>query len=207
MSFKDLFHRIKDGETGQKPLSAQSEQSGEKPGSGQPAGSVQKSGSEQPAGNAGDMLADMTYIEDVHHIEQGGWHQWDILLAARGYGWETMVDWADYFADKELQSIQQVSVGDMGAAERNVLDECTKDGRLSKAQVLKEERGNLGVAGISTTLQAPVKVVWFNQTRILRLFTPVDLGEDKVRRFCETLIRRTFGTPDAMKLGQPLKKG
>ena len=63
----------------------------------------------------------------------------------------------------------------------------------------------LAVGGISRVLKAPVKIVWFNQTRILRFFTPVG-DEQLMTRYIETVIRRTFGTKDAMKLAKPVPK-
>ena len=61
----------------------------------------------------------------------------------------------------------------------------------------------LSIAGISAVLRAPVKVVWFNQTRMLRIFTMVD-DRQLMSCYVETMVRRTFGTPQAMKLGKPI---
>ena len=61
----------------------------------------------------------------------------------------------------------------------------------------------LAIGGISRTLKMPVKIVWFNQTRVLRFFTPVD-DEMLLTKYIETVIRRTFGTKDAMKLAKPV---
>lgn len=63
---------------------------------------------------------------------------------------------------------------------------------------LSEEAGALGLGGMSKIVGGPVKVVWINQSRVLRLFTPAN-DEDLMTRYAETIIRRTFGTPDAMK--------
>jgi len=46
-------------------------------------------------------------------------------------------------------------------------------------------------------------VVWFNQTRVLRFFTTID-DDTLMTKYIETVIRRTFGTEDAMKLAQPV---
>ena len=43
-----------------------------------------------------------------------------------------------------------------------------------------------------------VKIVWLNQTRVLRMFTPVN-DEELLTRYAETVIRRSFGTAEAMK--------
>ena len=69
----------------------------------------------------------------------------------------------------------------------------------SKEALLTQEHGMLSIAGRSRTLNDDVKLVFYNQTRGLRLFTPIN-DETLVRKYVETLLRRTFGTPDAMKL-------
>ena len=43
----------------------------------------------------------------------------------------------------------------------------------------------------------------FNQTQILRFFTIID-NEELVKKYAETVIRRTFGTENEMKLGKPI---
>lgn len=49
----------------------------------------------------------------------------------------------------------------------------------------------------------PVKIVWINQTNQLSLFTSV-ADELTMRKYVETVVRRTFGTKDAMKIGIPV---
>ena len=66
--------------------------------------------------------------------------------------------------------------------------------------------GVLSVAGISKTLGAPMKIVWINQTQVLRFFTLVE-DELLIKKYAETTIRRTFGTDNAMKLGKPIPEG
>ena len=66
--------------------------------------------------------------------------------------------------------------------------------------------GILSIAGISKTLKAPMKIVWINQTNALRFFTLVD-NDLLIKKYVETVIRRTFGTENAMKLGKPIPDG
>ena len=42
-----------------------------------------------------EYLNDLTYIKDMKHSQSGPWHQYDVLIDARGYGWNTMIGWAD----------------------------------------------------------------------------------------------------------------
>ena len=151
-----------------------------------------------------EYLEDITFIQDIKRSSLGAWKQYDILLAAMGYGWDTMKDWADYMLQADLEGIPQVTAGSMGIAEtdhtKSFLD---NGGKCAQTPELEIEKGMLSVAGLSPTLHAPVKIVWYNQTRVLRLFTPVD-DDVLISCYVETMIRRTFGTDKAMKLGKPL---
>lgn len=152
-----------------------------------------------------ETIDDISFIKEVKHIRSGVWQQYDILLAAQGYGWEMMVDWATYMESADLDAISTITVAEMAnMPETELIAEYKKtDGGLKSFDKLSCERGELAVGGISRTLKAPVKIVWFNQTRVLRFFTPVD-DEVLLTKYIETVIRRTFGTKDAMKLAKPV---
>lgn len=154
-----------------------------------------------------EYLDDITFIREMKHIPAGPWHQYDVLLAARGYGWDMMKDWADYMAEADLEHISQVTAGSLGAQERDITVSYSSNGSKCKnTPELNVEMGVLSVAGISKTLKAPMKIVWINQTQVLRFFT---LSDDEliVKKYVETMIRRTFGTENAMKLGKPIPEG
>ena len=51
-----------------------------------------------------------------------------------------------------------------------------------------------------------MKIVWINQTKVLRFFTLVD-NDLLIKKYVETVIRRTFGPENAMKLGKPIPDG
>ena len=151
-------------------------------------------------------IDDISFIKDIHHATSGPWHQYDILLDSRGYGWEFMVDHAAYMAAADLDSISTVTVSEnAGAPERELIDAFRPfhegGGTLKTFDALQPEHGALAIGGISRTLGAPVKFVWLNQTRVMRLFT-VFRDDEKIIRYFETVIRRTFNTPDAMKLAR-----
>ena len=151
-----------------------------------------------------DRIDDMSYIAELHHTE-GSWHQYDFLLAASKYGWDYMVDSADYMVKTELDHIGTVSRSELvGSGEKELLDEFTTAGGAIKAmESLSEEAGALGLGGRSKTLGDLVKIVWFNQTRVIRMFSPIN-DEDLFLRYAESMIRRSFGTPDAMKKAMPV---
>lgn len=158
-----------------------------------------------PAGTA-EYLNDVTFIKQMRHISSGPWHQYDVLLAARGYGWDAMIDWADYMAAADLEQISQVTAGSMGENDNDLTESFhNNNGKCADMPELKTEMGVLSLAGISKTLRSPMKIVWFNQTRVLRFFTPVD-DEALMGKYAETVVRRTFGTAQAMKSGKPLPK-
>ena len=153
-----------------------------------------------------EYLDDITFIQELKHIPAGPWHQYDVLLAARGYGWEMMLDWADYMAGADLEHISQVTAGTLGAGDRDITSSWQTSGSCRKTPELAAESGFLSIAGISRELKAPMKIVWINQTRVLRFFTLLD-DELFVRKYAETVVRRSFGTENAMKLGKPIPKG
>lgn len=153
-----------------------------------------------------DYLADITFIKTMTHIASGTWQQYDVLLDARPYGWETMKDWADYLAEADLEGISQVEIGTMGGEKQDVTSAFALHGNKCKeTPELATEQGMLSVAGFSKNYGAPMKIVWVNQTRTLRLLT---LKEEDLlmRKYAETLVRRTFGTENAMKLGKSAAK-
>ena len=115
-----------------------------------------------------------------------------------------MVDSADYMTKADLDNIGTVSVSFLiGSPEEERVDEYRACGSIKEMNSLKEEAGALGLGGISRIVGAPVKIVWINQTRVLRFFSPVD-DEDLMLRYAETVIRRTFGTENAMKKYKPV---
>jgi len=153
-----------------------------------------------------EILDDISFIKRMKHI-RGTWQQYDVLCAATGYGWNYMVDSAAYMEAVDLDDISTVTVADMANTPETELINAYRQssGTLQSFDQLSVERGELAIGGISRVLRAPVKIVWFNQTNVLRFFTPID-DEQLLTRYIETVIRRTFGTKDAMKLAKPVPK-
>lgn len=154
--------------------------------------------------SSGEILDDVTFIRDIKHISANSWHQYDVLLEARGYGWNMMIGWADYMAQADLEHISQVTAGSLGTQATDITASYSANGgQCSRTPELETEKGMLSIAGMSRGLKAPMKIVWINQSRMLRLFTIID-DELLIRKYAETVIRRTFGTSDAMKLAKPI---
>ena len=153
------------------------------------------------------MLDDVSYIQEMKHLhgndENMVWQQYDILLAAQHYDWYTMVDWASYMESADINNIESVVVADSANATGIELAHEYNQNKmgLKNFENLKEERGRLSIYGHSRTLNSSVQIVWFNQTRVLRIITLIN-DEMLITKYVETLIRRTFGTKDAMKLAK-----
>ena len=151
-----------------------------------------------------EEIDDITYIREIRHSRENIWHIYDVMLNSRGYGWEMMLNWADYMVSADLQDISTVTSGNMGEQKKDHTEQFQNaDGKVSAIPALAEEQGSLSVGGLSRTLNRPVKITWFNQTRVLQITTLCG-SDDSLNRYCETMIRRTFGTPDAMKHAKPI---
>ena len=157
------------------------------------------------------MLDDISYIQEIKHPHGNAgnvvWQQYDILLAAQHYDWWTMVDWAAYMESADINMIESVVVADLAEAIGTELVHVYNQDKvgLKNFEKLKEEQARLSIYGHSHTLNSSVQIVWFNQTRVLRVITLID-DEVLIKKYVETVIRRTFGTKDAMKLAKPIAK-
>lgn len=158
-------------------------------------------------------LDDVSYIQEMKHqsiMEASmfswsmSWQQYDVLLAARSYGWEYMVNWADYMENADFDCIDSIIVSAPGEQDIDLAHIYNKNKvGLENFDRLAKEMASLSVAGHSRTLNGLVKIVWYNQTRVLRVYSHIK-DETLITKYVETLIRRTFGTPDAMKLAKPV---
>ena len=195
MKFFDLFKRKKETQTPQ-----------EQPQPSPQKAAVQTTKEVEPTEKAepSDYIDDITFIQEIRHLSTGPWQQYDILLAASPYGWAYMLDSAQYLAHADLEGISEVQIGDLYQQKTNVTQAFRNSG-MNCAQVpeMQHECGMLSVAGISKTLHAPTKIVWINQTRTMRLFTLLD-DTEMIAKYVETVIRRSFGTENAMKRGKPI---
>ncbi|MBO7450342.1 MAG: hypothetical protein J6U54_08210 [Clostridiales bacterium] len=146
-------------------------------------------------------IDDLTFIKAMKHIK-GPWHQYEILIDARIYGWDHMIDWAEYMAGADIDPVDQVTASHLGEDTRDLSSEYKETKSFKAMESLKEEMGNLSIAGTSKILNGPLKIVFFNQTRMLRLFSMID-DDLLMKKYAETMIRRNFGKPGEMMLGKP----
>ena len=156
--------------------------------------------------NSNYEIDDMSYIAEMKHTMHGIWHCYDVEIAASGYGWEDILDWADYLVSVDLDDISKATKNSFaGEKEEDILHEYNQYKSFKEMPSLKEENGILSIGGISKALKGHVMIVWFNQSKSLRFFTMKDY-EELMIRYVETMIRRTFNSPDAMKLARPVKE-
>ena len=154
-----------------------------------------------------NILNCASYIYAVEHIV-GPWHQYDFTLAAQRYGWEYILSSAKYMIGADLCNIGTISVTPLTGSQTK---ECIGDFNANGEDIcliaeLQNEASMLGVGGMSKALGGmPLKIVWINQTNLIRIMTPVDDVEFMIR-YMETVIRRSFGTADALKKGNTLIK-
>ena len=157
--------------------------------------------------NTTDVLDDASYIYAVEHIV-GPWHQYDFTLAAKGYGWDYILSSAGYMIEADLCNIGTISVTPLtGSQSKEYVNVYKANGEnIGLIEDLKNEAGMLGIGGMSKALGgASLKIVWINQSNLIRMMTPVDDVEFMIR-YTETVIRRSFGTADALKKGNTVIK-
>ena len=152
--------------------------------------------------NNTNILNDASYIYAVEHIV-GPWHQYDFTLATQGYGWEYILSSAKYMTETDLVNIGTISVTTLaGSQAKEYISAYKANGEnISLIDELKKEASMLGVGGMSRALGGiPLKIVWINQTNLIRIMTPADDTEFMIC-YMETVIRRSFGSADALKKG------
>ena len=146
---------------------------------------------------AESMSDDTSCIEEIRHLSgmigSVEWQQYDLLLAIRPYGWDEMVDMAAYLESADFHRIESISITDISDESSTELVNLynPSKGGLKNFDKLAEERGLLGIAGLSRTLHNAIKIVWFNQTRVLRVFSLIN-DEPLIAKYIDAIIRRTF---------------
>ena len=116
-----------------------------------------------------------------------------------------MIKWADYLIDSDIENLDQIVISDHKSGETNLIQEYEKVKKCSKIKSLEEEQSTLGIAGKSKILNQNIKLVWINQTNMLRLFAMIR-DNVLIEKYVETVIRWIFGTENQMKLGKPISK-
>lgn len=46
----------------------------------------------------------------MRQTKLGPWYQYDVLLVTRAYGWEEMIEWAEYINQADLTNVSTVAI-------------------------------------------------------------------------------------------------
>lgn len=141
-----------------------------------------------------------SYIKECKARTVGPWTEYRFVLDTMTYGWKYCVDELQYLADNDLENISEVCASFANQGE-NIVDLFHSAGNdLNKIEKLKSEHNSLSIAGFSLLLGVPVKIVLYNQTNVVTIFT-VTNNENLIKAYFETIIRRNIGNENKMKLG------
>lgn len=112
-------------------------------------------------------LDDITVIDGFKHTLLGPWHQYDFLLNIQPYGWDAILDCADYVAQADIQVVV-IEAGYINGECQNLSEAYVQSGKkCKKTPQLEQEKGKLTLFGQSTQLKESIEIDWVNQTRTL----------------------------------------
>lgn len=153
--------------------------------------------------NKGEGPVDYSYICDVKCAESTKdypLHQYFITLTGN-YGWEYILSTADYVLKSDFPRLDQLCCGHLGGRQIDMTRQYDSSRGLSALFDIRNEFGWLSIAGGSKRIGG-VRITWFNQTRNMKIELMVP-DRDGAAAYAETIVRRTFGTADEMKLWPP----
>lgn len=130
----------------------------------------------------------------LDHKQEGPWHQYDVLTDTV-YGWQTILDWADYMIKTDIADVQYVTAcaSPNGEEIDYSLEYAFHEG-VKKVPQFAREQALLGVAGHSRSLHIPMKIVWLTNTKVIRFFIMTD-DEKMIREYAAKTIKRSFDAP------------
>lgn len=154
-----------------------------------------------------NIFEECSYIGYISKSKPGPLYQYDVIVSS-SYGWDYMVDTAQYLSEKELDISEgkgTITVSPFAGSSINkeIIGEYYETGNVKELPGIKCEQGVLGIGGMSNIFKSPLKVYWYNQTNMMRVFSVVD-DEAVMKRYIETIIRRKFATFDEMKYYKPI---
>ncbi|MDO4477578.1 MAG: hypothetical protein Q4B73_00885 [Lachnospiraceae bacterium] len=107
--------------------------------------------------------------------EDNGWVIVD-YAATWNYGYDFMLDAAQVLIDTDFKDkVQYVDVAaDVGGDRRDLTKSAAACGNdLRKCPAIARENASLAIAGPSDTMACAFKLIFFNQTRVVRLISPM----------------------------------
>jgi len=144
-----------------------------------------------------EELDDFSYLLRTQVKKIDSFYCYSFHVSGR-YGWHYMLSSVDYMTAAEIEELVSVKVGDMGST-LDVTAAYHANGKdCSKTPELRRENGKIILSGFSKCLREPIQLIWVNQTNVIQLLLPME-DQDLAERYMETVIRRSFGTKDALK--------
>ena len=150
-----------------------------------------------------ETLNDTSFITDVSTSQNGKFSSY-VFRITKGYDWEYICSSVDYLfssdLDKEHSSIMVLDNGDYTDITKEYL-KGIKTG--NPPPIWTREHGGVNITGKSKALKNFVSIFLYNQNQYLEF--KFSLANEKVATaYIETLIRRSFGTRDQLKLAKPI---
>lgn len=130
-------------------------------------------------------------VVDIKEGERFGFFSRYELLLNGAYGWGFMQDAVQWLIDHDLDDVRTFSASVMpGFGEIELIDELVNNEMkvLQCPTVQEEDFGVLSVGGESKTLNCRVKLVFFNQTRVMRIFCELMPDMQRAREYVETVL-------------------
>ena len=128
-----------------------------------------------------------TRIVEIKHID-GDWHQYDVKLNF-AYGWSYLLKSAQNVADNDLLAVDELIAVNAKGAVQNLTDSFhANTNTLKKCPEFIVESKALSMAGTSGFIKQPIKVIWFTQTQVLRIFTVMEAAEEDLRTFLSNYV-------------------
>lgn len=136
------------------------------------------------------MVKKQQYISKIQHSKNNNWHIYDVQLIS-GMGWDYILSSAQYVIDKDFSRLDGVSRAEnLATAEKSCTEAVNAAGGiLADCRQTSLEGSLLAVAGLSKSLNIPLKISWVNQTKILRIFTLTNIN-DLIEPYVNALIER-----------------
>jgi len=146
------------------------------------ASSAQKSPSPKNTGDAAP--GQCALLRDTRIL--GGWKQFSFQWPHR-YGWDYMVRSAQYLSQNDLMLKTLVTAHTIAGNETDHIAGLPACG-YDICKCLQIEHAVLAAGGFSKAGECLLKIYWFNQTDVVRIFTAGDVPEEKIQRLTDLLL-------------------
>lgn len=140
--------------------------------------------------NSRDIIDEMDYVAAIKFVA-GSPNEYDFLLMEQPYNWAYVVDFADYLVKVDFERVDSIQVSEgTEADELDLINEFHETaGFVRKMSSLQNEFKTLSMRGLSKALGVPIKIVFTNQTRMVRIFATSD-DEVTMARYTDAIVGR-----------------